>query len=112
MTSTACKVELILDGYDALRRIHALAVEQATDGKGKERHASDKPFDEQPIMSIQDLVGAGFALGQATKKTQEARRLARDKDNGGVEKAKADLLGAMNYLAAAYLYLEKNGNLE
>ncbi len=40
------------DGYDCLRHVLALALQQANAGKGKERHANGKPFDRQPIMEI------------------------------------------------------------
>lgn len=88
------------DGYDSLRHVLALALEQASSGKGKERHAvAHRSFDRQPIMEIGHMVGSGFALGQAIKKAQESTRLPPDR-------AKAELLGAINYLAAAYLLLE------
>lgn len=88
------------DGYGSLRRVLALAVEQASVGKGKERHANGRPFDEQPIMEIGRMVGSGYPLGQAMKKAQESARLPNDR-------AKAELLGAINYLAAAYMLLEE-----
>ena len=87
------------DGYDCLRHVLALALEQANAGKGKERHANGKPFDRQPIMEIGRMVGSGYPLGQAMKKAQESSRLPP-------ERAKAELLGAINYLAAAYMLLD------
>lgn len=87
------------DGYDSLRHVLALALEQASVGKGKERHANGKAFDRQPIMEIGRMVGSGYPLGQAMKKAQESTRLPPDR-------AKAELLGAINYLAAAYLLLD------
>lgn len=89
------------DGYHDLRRVLALAISQAADGKGKERHANGKPFSEQPLMEISRMVGSGYALGQAMKKAQESIRLPP-------EMAKAELLGAINYLAAAYMLIEEN----
>ena len=88
------------DGYEQLRRVLQLALDQAAKGKGKERHANDKPFPKQPIMEIGRMVGPGYHLGQAMKKAQEASRLPN-------ERARAELLGAINYLAAAYLLLEE-----
>lgn len=87
------------DGYDSLRYVLTLAIEQASVGKGKERHANGKPFDRQPIMEIGRMVGSGYPLGQAMKKAQESTRLPPDR-------AKAELLGAINYLAAAYMLLD------
>lgn len=43
-------------------------------------------------------MGLGFPLGQAMKKIQECQRMDPDA-------AKRELLGAINYLAAAILYL-------
>lgn len=88
------------DGYDSLRRVMELAVTQASKGKGRDRHASEKPFRKQPIMEIGRMVGVGYHTGQAMKKAQEAMRLP----NGH---ARTELLGAINYLAAAYLLLEE-----
>lgn len=88
------------DGYDSLRRVFDAAVDQAAIGKGNERHANGKDFDRQPIMEIGRMVGSGYHLGQAMKKTQESTRLP-------TERAKAELLGAINYLAAAYMMLDE-----
>jgi hypothetical protein len=87
--------------YRDLIRILNEAVEQAAHGKGKERHACDRPFDRQPIMEIQRLLGSNhFALGQAIKKAQESTRLPK-------ERAKHELIGAIVYLSAAILHLEE-----
>lgn len=88
--------------YAALRRVYKAAVEQASAGKGKERHAQDgEAFEDQQIMEIGRRLGSNhFELGQAVKKAYESARLPRDR-------AKAELLGAMNYLAAAYLLLDE-----
>ena len=86
--------------YAPLRRVLELAYGQASGGKGRERHANGKPFNEQPIMEIARMVGIGYQLGQVMKKAQEASRLPN-------ERARAELLGAINYLAAAYLLLEE-----
>jgi hypothetical protein len=88
------------DGYAALRYVLKMALEQASVGKGKERHATDKPFDRQPMLEIGRMVGPGFCLGQAIKKAQESSRMEPDA-------AQRELLGAINYLAGAYLLLEE-----
>lgn len=93
------EVELA-DDYASLRRVLDLALRQAADGKGAERHANGKPFTEQPMLEISRMVGWQFCLGQAIKKTQEASRMEADA-------AKRELLGAINYLAGAYLTLEE-----
>ncbi len=90
------------DDYVALSRVLDLALEQASGGKGRERHAQGKPFHQQPMLEIGRMVGPGFCLGQAMKKAQEASRMQP-------EAAKRELLGAINYLAGAYLLLEEKG---
>lgn len=84
------------EGYDMLGAMLSRALNQASAGKGKERHATGQPFQYQPICEISRQVGVGFALGQAMKKIQESTRL--DKEAGIFE-----LLGAINYLAAAVI---------
>lgn len=89
-------------GYELLADVLMKAYLQASDGKGRDRHAGDdlKPFSEQPIMTIQQMVGPGFTLGQAIKKIEESQRM-------NLDAACAELLGAVIYIAAAIGYLEK-----
>ena len=91
-------------GYDILSNVLGAAYHQAARGKGKERHARDKPFDKQPIMEISRMVGPGYATGQAMKKLQEAKSMM---DRGQFAAAKAEALGAINYTAAFYLLIEE-----
>lgn len=90
-------------GYEYLQLALTAALDQAARGKGKDRHASDaQPFHEQPLLTITQLVGIGFPLGQAMKKVQEAGRMA---DRGQHIPAQNELLGAIVYLAAAWIAL-------
>ena len=89
------------DPYISLRYVLELAVDQAANGKGKERHANGEPFDQQKICKISRAVGVGFALGQALKKAEESVRLNK-------EAALREILGAINYLAAAYIVINAN----
>lgn len=91
---------LQVKGYELLDDVLARAYRQASQGKGAERHAQGAPFDEQPMQRLCELYGVGFALGQAAKKTQESQRLPH-------ERAVAELLGAINYIAGAVIYLER-----
>jgi hypothetical protein len=97
-----CRALEMLDDppYAPLRRVLDLALEQAAYGKGAQRHGQGQPFDKQPMMEIGRMVGAGFCFGQAMKKTQEASRMDPDA-------AKREILGAINYLAGAYLLLDE-----
>jgi hypothetical protein len=88
--------------YRPLREVLHAAYTQAADGKGKDRHANGKPFLEQPIMEIGRMVGMGYQTGQAMKKAQEACGMLQRMQ---YEAARAELLGAINYLAAAYLLI-------
>lgn len=84
--------------YHHLARTLALAYEQAAKGKGKERHASEgEPFHEQQIVRLGEWLGSNhFEIGQASKKGLESVRLPK-------ERGMAELLGAINYLAAAHI---------
>lgn len=92
----------IPEGYESLGLALGEAVAQASRGKGAERHAeSGEKFSDQLIMSIPKRLGPGgecFCLGQALKKICESRRLPPDR-------ARAELLGAVNYIAAAWCLL-------
>ena len=94
------------DPYAPLWRVLDAAYDQAANGKGKERHANSKPFTEQPIMEIARMVGPGYQLGQAMKKAQEAGGMIQ---RGQPDRARAELLGAINYLAACVLLIEEGG---
>lgn len=95
-------VSLPLTGpYGELGRTLAAAFAQASEGKGKERHAvGGVAFHEQPMATINRQLGSidGF-IYQAHKKSLEAKRLPADR-------AQAELLGAINYLAGAAIALD------
>lgn len=92
----------IPEGYESLGLALGEAVAQASRGKGADRHAEKgEKFSDQLIMSIPKRLGDGgecFCLGQALKKICESRRLPPDR-------ARAELLGAINYIAAAWSLL-------
>lgn len=92
------------DAYSDLRRVLDMAFEQASQGKGKERHANGREFDRQPIMELARMHGLGYPTGQAAKKLQEAHTLLRLR---GKEAAIQEILGAINYAAAAVLLIEE-----
>lgn len=92
---------LTVPGYEDLAGVLRQAYHQAAGGKGADRHAGGQPFDAQPMQTICDLVGRGFALGQAIKKIQESQRMEPDA-------AKRELLGAIVYLAGAIIHIERS----
>jgi hypothetical protein len=91
-----------VDPYAELWRVYGLATRQAESGKGRERHAGKgEKFEDQQIVQLGVwMESAGFEVGQAVKKALESFRLPR-------EGAIAELLGALNYLAAAVLVRER-----
>ena len=90
----------VAHGYFPLFSVLNDALNEAQVGKGEERHGNGLSFTEQPALSITRAVGLGFPLGQAMKKIQESQRMDTDA-------AKRELLGAINYLAAAVLFLNE-----
>lgn len=88
-------------GYEKLAQALQAAYDQASRGKGKERHANNLPFHEQPMTTINRSLGSvdGF-IYQAHKKSLEAKRLP-------IVRAQAEFLGAINYLAGAWIELER-----
>ncbi|QMP19194.1 hypothetical protein [Pseudomonas phage Persinger] len=96
-------------GYEQLTNVLARAFNQAAVGKGAERHANDKPFHEQPMQKIAERRGIGFILGQADKKSEEAQGMA---ERGERDAAVRELLGAINYLSGAIIFLERQQSTE
>lgn len=93
--------------YASLERTLADALDQAANGKGKERHAADNAFEDQVICAVQRLLMGhpfGYQAGQAIKKTVEAGRLF---NIGKPDAAKAEALGAINYLAAMDIMVDE-----
>ena len=90
-------------GYERLADVLQAAYDQASAGKGAERHAAPgQPFHEQPICAINRLHGSiDGALFQAAKKAHEARNLPTKRA------AVAEILGAINYLAACAILIDE-----
>ena len=101
------KVE-IRDDYGILRKHLMEAYNQASEGKGKTRHVNNgQTFEQQDICEIGRRLGSyDFELGQAVKKILEAKRIHK---LHGPAAAKAELHGAMNYLAGACVLIDEQG---
>lgn len=84
--------------YQSLLNVLEEALSQASCGKGKDRHADNQPFEEQPIIWIEKHFHS-YQLGQAVKKIHESQRLDTDA-------AIRELLGSINYLAAKIITLK------
>ena len=90
-------------GYESLAAVLDDALEQAQGGKGVERHAGNgEAFEDQQIVQLGEWMGSStvFDVGQACKKSIESTRLPDDR-------ARAELLGAINYLAAAVITIDR-----
>ena len=90
--------------YDCLYEILMEALDQAQAGKGRSRHSNGKSFLDQPICMITREVGIGFPIGQTTKKAEESQKLY---EKGNQEIAESNILGAINYLAAALIVMRE-----
>lgn len=89
-------------GYEALAAVLDEALEQAQHGKGAERHTiAGEPYQDQQIVQLGEwMQSTAFAVGQACKKAIESTRLTPDR-------ARSELLGAINYLAAAVIQIDR-----
>lgn len=92
--------EMNAPGYEPLAKVLHQAYSQAAFGKGKERHACGEPFTGQVMLEGANRFGVGALLFQAFKKSEESQRLPHDR-------AVAELLGAIVYLAGAVVALER-----
>lgn len=95
-------------GYESLAKELQSALEQASQGKGKERHASNEPFEHQKIFIITRWVQcspAAALLYQVIKKAAESARMDTDA-------ALRELDGVINYAAAAKILLREQMNIQ
>lgn len=95
------------DDYLPLLRTFLGALEQAAYGKGRERHANDLPFIEQPILTMAHMLDSDAGLAQQViKKTVEARSLPTKQARIN------ELRGALVYAAAMILFEEMYGRAD
>lgn len=95
------------DDYLPLLRTFLGALEQAAYGKGRERHANDLPFIEQPILTMAHMLDSDAGLAQQViKKTIEARSLPTKRARIN------ELRGTLVYAAAMILFEEMYGRAD
>lgn len=95
------------DDYLPLLRTFLGALEQAAYGKGRERHANDLPFTEQPILTMARMLDSDAGLAQQViKKTIEARTLPSKTARIN------ELRGTLVYAAAMILFEEMYGRAD
>lgn len=89
-------------GYESLASVLDEALEQAQTGKGVERHACEgEAFEDQQIVQLGEWMGSThYEIGQACKKAIESTRMS-------AWRARNELLGAINYLAAAVVLIDR-----
>lgn len=90
--------------YSGLKRVFDQAFTSQTEGKSKARHNKTGilPFEQQRIMTISETINSPHGLTyQVTKKMLEAL------DMPEIEKTIHELQGAMVYLGALILYVER-----
>lgn len=85
------------EGYELLANILTDAFEQASTGKGKERHGRGLPWPEQAIFTLGRQYGPGGTGFQAAKKIGEAMGMI---ERGDFEAAEREILGTIVYAAA------------
>lgn len=85
------------EGYELLANILTDAFEQASTGKGKERHGRGLPWHEQAIFTLGRQYGPGGTGFQAAKKIGEAMGMI---ERGDYEAAEREILGTIVYAAA------------
>jgi hypothetical protein len=94
-------VKIITCEYEGLFRVLCAAFEQASDGKGKDRHCiGNEFFEDQVAVEGARRFSIGGPLFQAWKKIDEAGRMEPTP-------AIHELYGAINYCAAAIIVLEE-----
>tara|TARA_R110000796_G_scaffold4724_1_gene18044 strand:- start:2526 stop:2981 length:456 start_codon:yes stop_codon:yes gene_type:complete len=86
--------------YESLRRVLEAAYDQASIGKGKERHAGDGlAFTDQPIQAVSKLLNTSDGLAfQAIKKVTESQGMKT------FEQKERELLGAIVYIAGMIIF--------
>lgn len=95
------------DPYHSLHQVLMDAQSQASQGKGKERHADNNSYEDQVICVVGRLL-KGHPFGahafQVIKKTIEAGRLYKLK---GPDAAYNEILGVINYAAAMNILIKE-----
>lgn len=90
-----------VDGYEELAETLIDAYNQAARGKGRERHNPNNiPFVDQPIMNEIRELGPSALAFQVRKKTRESMNL-------NYKMAQKEMLGAIVYAAAMYIYYQE-----
>lgn len=91
------------EDYSDLLAVLLGALDQAAYGKGRERHANDAAFADQPMQAISDLLASPLGMAyQVAKKVVEATNMP------SVEQQERELFGAINYTAGMIIWLRRH----
>lgn len=90
--------------YETLRQVLDDVIVRVSEGKGLERHATNAPFEQQPLLVDARVSGLGGPVYQARKKPREALTLAAA---GQYLAATNELLDAIAYNAAGVILLRE-----
>jgi len=97
-------------GYESLRKELDEAFYRASEGKGHERHANGKPFDQQPIIGLNDILNSlDGALFQIMKKCAEIQNI-KDPERKLKEMDDVIVYGAATKILIRKLYANNTGN--
>lgn len=89
-------------GYETLKLVLEQAFEQATAGKGAERHARGNPFEEQHMQTISSMLGSDRGMAfQAIKKLTEGLDFTEP------DRRERELLGVIVYVAGIIVWHRK-----
>lgn len=89
-------------GYELLANVFRDAHDQAAYGKGNVRHANRLPFHEQRMQKISEALNSPLGMAyQVEKKLEEGLQMPSHVAR------RAELLGALNYLAGIVIFLDK-----
>jgi hypothetical protein len=95
------------EDYSDLLAVLLGALDQAAYGKGRERHANDAPFAEQPMQAISDLLASPLGMAyQVAKKVVEATHMP------SIEQQERELFGAINYTAGMIIWLRRHNKAQ
>lgn len=94
------KAKRTTDPYQSLVNVLDEAYNRASQGKGKERHATGQDFDEQPIVTEGNNFYVYGNLQQIRKKALEIVRLPK-------ERGRDELLDIIVYAAASVIIMDK-----
>lgn len=90
-------------GYEWLATVLQAALDQAQYGKGKERHANDRPFHEQRMQTLSDALNS--AKGMAF---QACKKITEGVDHPTYEQQERELLGAIVYISGMIIWLKRH----